>query len=241
MNVLVAGVGNVFLGDDGFGVAVARRLAGADLPDGVVVGDFGIRGVHLAYELTGGAYDGVILLDAVSRGGAPGTLYVLRPEPGEAPPVFADAHDMTPDAVLALTGALGGGPGRVLVLGCEPADISPGMELSPPVAEAVGAAADLVLDLVREQMAPAPRGAGRKENDHDEAFGDALGAGGGGRHGLPVDSGHQAVHADQEHVTGRASGLRRSSAGRTTQETPTIQETRTAQDTPETQATQETR
>ncbi|WP_220183143.1 hydrogenase maturation protease [Sphaerisporangium album] len=220
MSVLVAGVGNVFLGDDGFGVAVARRLAEAVLPDGVVVGDFGIRGVHLAYELTGGAYDGAILVDAVSRGGPPGTLYVLRPEPGEAPPVFADAHDMTPDAVLALTGALGGGPGRVLVLGCEPADLSPGMDLSPPVAEAVDAAVDLVLDLVREQMGPEPRGAGRKENDHDQAFGDALGAGGGGRPRLPVDSGHQAVHADQEHVTGLACGVQASPVVQVTQRNP---------------------
>ncbi|GII84429.1 hypothetical protein Ssi03_24190 [Sphaerisporangium siamense] len=218
MNVLVAGVGNVFLGDDGFGVAVARRLAGADLPAGAVVGDFGIRGVHLAYELTGGAYDGAVIVDAVARGGPAGTLYVLRPEPAEAPPVFADAHDMTPDAVLALSVALGGAPGRVLVVGCEPRDLSPGMELSPPVSEAVGPAADLVLELVAdlataraadpatekiaERTAAAPPGAARKEDHHDEASRDDLGAGRGRRHGLPVDSGHQAVHEDPEHVTG---------------------------------------
>jgi hydrogenase maturation protease len=113
---------------------------------------------------------------------------------------------MTPEAVLALAGTLGGGPGRVLILGCEAGDISPGMELSPPVAGAVGAAADLVLELAREQMAPASSGAGRKENDRDEAFADGLGPGDGGRPDLPVDSGHQAVHADQKHVTGTFAG-----------------------------------
>ncbi|GII78384.1 peptidase M52 [Sphaerisporangium rufum] len=150
MRILVAGVGNVFLGDDGFGVAVARHLAGRPAPDGVVVTDFGIRGVHLAYELTGGRYDHTILVDAVSRDGPPGTLYVLRPAAGEIPGTFVDAHDMTPDAVLALAGTLDGEVGPVLLVGCEPADVSPGMELSPPVAAAVAPAAGLVLDLVAE-------------------------------------------------------------------------------------------
>ncbi|MGV9534998.1 hydrogenase maturation protease [Streptosporangium sandarakinum] len=154
--ILVAGVGNVFLGDDGFGVAVAARLAERDLPAGVSVADFGIRGVHLAYELTGGGHDTAILVDAVARGGPPGTLYVLEPTPGEVSGPVLDAHDMTPETVLALAGALGGRTGRVLLVGCEPADLSPGMELSPPVAAAVGAAADLVADLVHQEMAAAP-------------------------------------------------------------------------------------
>ncbi|MFC4586249.1 hydrogenase maturation protease [Sphaerisporangium corydalis] len=162
MRILVAGVGNIFLGDDGFGVAVARLLAGRKLPEGVVATDFGIRGVHLAYELTGGGHDCAILVDTVSRGGPPGTLYVLRPSPGETPGTFVDAHDMTPDAVLALADTLGG-TGQVLLVGCEPADVSPGMELSPPVAEAVGRAADLVLELIPEQIAMASAVAGHEE------------------------------------------------------------------------------
>ncbi|MFI6600142.1 hydrogenase maturation protease [Nonomuraea sp. NPDC050536] len=149
MRILVAGVGNVFLGDDGFGVAVARRLADTSLPEGVRAADFGIRGVHLAYELTGGAYEAAILVDAASNGGPPGTLYVLEPEPG-GPGEVLDAHSMTPEAVLALAGTLGAGPPPVLVVGCEPEDISPGMELSPTVAGAVGTAVDLVRDLIDE-------------------------------------------------------------------------------------------
>ncbi len=163
MRVLIAGVGNVFLGDDGFGVAVARRLAGVALPEGVTVTDFGIRGVHLAYELTGGGHDVAILLDAVSRGGSPGTLYVIEPTPGDGPAPFLDAHTMTPETVLALAGALGGETGRVLLVGCEPADLSPGMELSAPVAGAVGPAVELVVELVGQQIAAALAAVGHKE------------------------------------------------------------------------------
>ncbi|GGK75960.1 hypothetical protein Sme01_51710 [Sphaerisporangium melleum] len=151
MNVLVAGVGNVFLGDDGFGVAVARHLAAAGVPEGVMVSDFGIRGVHLAYELTGGRYDLAVLVDTVAaRDDPPGTLRVLLPSPDQAPGTFVDAHDMTPDAVLALAGTFGRPVVPVLLVGCAPADVSPGMELSPPVAAAVGPAADLVLDLIAD-------------------------------------------------------------------------------------------
>ncbi|MBB2910945.1 hydrogenase maturation protease [Streptosporangium becharense] len=253
MRILVAGVGNVFLGDDGFGVAVAGRLADAKLPAGVAVRDFGIRGIHLAYELTGGGYDTVILVDAVSRGGPPGTLYVIEPSPGDRPGSFVDAHSMTPEAVLALADALGdgigrgavgmgdaggtndtggtddtggtghdvgdgpggttgrgraGGPGRVLLVGCEPADTSPGMELSAPVADAVGGAAELVAELVGEEIArrPPPR-AGRR-NEHAETPGGPGDAGRGGRAGLPVPSRHQALPEDTEHVM-PCHGLRR--------------------------------
>ncbi|MDH2429033.1 hydrogenase maturation protease [Sphaerisporangium sp. TRM90804] len=166
MRILVAGVGNVFLGDDGFGVAVAESLAARPLPEGVVVADFGIRGVHLAYELTGGGYDLAILVDAAARGDPPGTLYVLRPSPGGGPGTFADAHDMTPDAVLALAGALGERATPVLLVACEPADLSPGMELSPPVAGAVGRAADLVCELIGEHL-PGPPGPGDDRTRHE--------------------------------------------------------------------------
>ena len=129
--VLVAGVGNVFLGDDGFGVEVARRLATESLPDWVRVGDFGIRGVHLAYELLEG-YEAAILVDAAPRGEAPGTVYVIEPDlDGEPDPavedgtgVLVDAHGMEPDAVFALLKALGGDIPKLLVVGCEPAEVS---------------------------------------------------------------------------------------------------------------------
>lgn len=166
MRILVAGVGNVFLGDDGFGVAVARRLEHADLPEGVRVADFGIRGVHLAYELTGGGYEAAILVDAASKGSPPGTLYVLEPTRGK-PSSVLDAHAMTPEAVLALADTIGTGAPPILLVGCEPADLSPGMELSPAVADAVGRAADLVRELIDElngkQPAAAPATAGQKE------------------------------------------------------------------------------
>jgi hydrogenase maturation protease len=101
---MVAGIGNIFLGDDAFGVELARRLTAETLPDGVKVADYGIRGMHLAYDLLEMAPDTTILLDAVSRGGDPGTLYVLEIGSGDVPgiePSAVDAHGMTPDAVLA--------------------------------------------------------------------------------------------------------------------------------------------
>lgn len=144
--VLVAGVGNVFLGDDGFGVEVVRRLSGRRLPDGVVVADYGIRGMHLAYDLLAAGYHTTVLVDAVSRGGTPGTLYLIEPD-AEVADTTVNAHAMQPDAVLALLRQLGGAPGRVLVLGCESADLSEGIGLSPPVAAAVDGAARRVLAL----------------------------------------------------------------------------------------------
>lgn len=149
MRILVAGVGNIFLGDDGFGVEVVRRLAEVELPDGVDVRDFGIRGIHLAYELS--AYDTTILVDASPRGGPPGSLYALELEEGE-PLAVIDAHGMTPDAVLDLVGVVGGEMRRVLLVGCEPGDVSPGMELSPPVAEAIEPAVRLVREIVEEEL-----------------------------------------------------------------------------------------
>jgi hydrogenase maturation protease len=155
--VLVAGVGNVFLGDDGFGVEVARRLAGEPLPGWVRVGDFGIRGVHLAYELLEG-YETAILVDAAPRGDAPGTVYVIEPDlDGQPDPVtedgtgvLVDAHGMEPDAVFGLLKALGGEMPRLLVVGCEPAEVSERMGLSPPVAGAVDQALAVVRELIGE-------------------------------------------------------------------------------------------
>lgn len=155
--VLVAGVGNIFLGDDGFGSEVARRLASEVLPHDVTVTDFGIGGIHLAYELLEG-YETAILLDASPRGEEPGTVYVLeadRDETVDAPTdlpvgmagVLADAHAMEPGSVLDMIGALGVST-RVLVVGCEPADVDERIGLSPPVQRAVDEALRVVLELL---------------------------------------------------------------------------------------------
>jgi len=169
---LVAGLGNVFETDDGFGSAVAAALDVAQLPAGTEVQDFGIRGVHLAYQLLE-PYDLVVIIDTVSRGGAPGTLYVIehgadpdRPAPAEQAPLL-DAHDMAPDEVLALVPMLGGTLGRVVVVGCEPESIAPGMGLSAAVTSSVENAVHLVIDLVRDGAHPA------------RAAADAAGTGGG--------------------------------------------------------------
>ena len=161
--VLVAGVGNIFLGDDGFGVEVARRLARLEMPDGVAVGDYGISGMHLAYDLADGV-DTAILVDAMPRGGEPGTVYVLEPQrsaradsppgadspagAGGAGPGFFDAHGMQPDVVLGMLDTLGAQVGRVLIVGCEPASADYGIGLSEPVAAAVDDAVRVVLDLI---------------------------------------------------------------------------------------------
>ena len=136
---LVAGVGNVFLSDDAFGCEVVRLLAERPVPDGVQVRDFGIRGVHLAYDLLDGC-DLFVLVDAAPRGEPPGTVCVLEVEVPDASslggPVM-DAHSLTPDAIFALLASLGGKPGRSLLVACEPADVSAGMGLSEPVQEAL--------------------------------------------------------------------------------------------------------
>jgi hydrogenase maturation protease len=153
--VLVAGVGNIFLGDDGFGVAVASRLAGKALPEGVKVGDYGIRSVHLAYELLDG-YDSLVLVDAIGRGDPPGTLTVLEPSLDERPAADAgrsgamDAHAMHPESVLNMLSVLGGQVGRVVVVGCEPAAVDECLGLSTEVESAVDQAVEIVMDLVAE-------------------------------------------------------------------------------------------
>jgi hydrogenase maturation protease len=147
---LVAGVGNIFLGDDGFGVEVATRLARQQLPDGVRVLDTGIRARDLAYELLDGGYETAILVDAVARGGSPGTVYLIEPESGEPPAAIAaiDGHAMHPEATLALVQALGGVATRILVVGCEPASLEEGVGLSQPVAAAVDQAISMVRELL---------------------------------------------------------------------------------------------
>lgn len=140
--VLVAGVGNVFLGDDGFGVEVARRLAQGPLPPGVEVADIGIRGVHLAYQLLEG-YDLVILIDAVARDAPPGTVFVIEPEPRTLTHDL-DAHGFDPASVLELARTLGSSLPRVLLVGCVPASTEEHLGLSLPVEQAVDEAVRLV-------------------------------------------------------------------------------------------------
>jgi hydrogenase maturation protease len=149
--VLVAGVGNIFLGDDGFGVEVAARLVRRPLPEHVRVVDFGIRGVHLAYELLDGV-DRLILIDAAQRGETPGTVSVLRvvAQPDDERPMsLMDAHDMSPDTVLDLVHALGGSLGEVLVVTCEPQDVGANLGLSDAVLAAVDPAVDAVERLLK--------------------------------------------------------------------------------------------
>jgi hydrogenase maturation protease len=146
---LVAGVGNVFFKDDGFGVEVARRLASRPLPDGVEVKDFGIRGVHLAYELDA-VQKLLVVVDAVRRGEAPGTLYVIEPDFGAPSPddEVAGAHGMHLPAVIHAARGLGQIPPRVILVGCEPEDVGEGMELSAPVEGAIEAAIAKIRELV---------------------------------------------------------------------------------------------
>jgi hydrogenase maturation protease len=154
VTTMVAGIGNIFLGDDAFGCELARRLATEMLPEGVRVVDYGIRGMHLAYDLLEMAPATTILLDAVSRGGEPGTLYVLEIGQGDVPgidPSAVDAHGMTPDAVLALLENLGGNVGRILLVGCEPASTEEGIGLSTTVAAAVDRAVGVVMDLLTDK------------------------------------------------------------------------------------------
>jgi hydrogenase maturation protease len=148
--VLVAGIGNVFMGDDGFGVAVVQRLRASALPAGVEAVDFGIRGHDLGFALTSG-YDAAILVDATSRGEAPGTIYVLDLDAVELPPVL-DTHAMGPARVLGLARALGATPRALRLVGCEPKSIPQDdedmtMTLSEEAAAAVGEATALVLEL----------------------------------------------------------------------------------------------
>ena len=149
--ILVAGIGNVFFGDDGFGVEVASRLGRESLPDTIRVLDAGTRARDLAYELADGGYDMAILVDAAPRGGRPGTLYVIDPDSkdvGAQPVAGLDGHSMTPEATLAFVHALGGTPTRILIVGCEPESVDEGIGLSGPVNAAVPEAVSMVRELL---------------------------------------------------------------------------------------------
>ena len=197
--VLVAGAGNIFLGDDGFGVEVATRLAREPLPDGVHVEDFGIRGVHLAYTLLDG-YDALILVDATPRGGEPGTVYVIRADldAADRPAEVMDAHDLAPEAVLALLDRLGGHLDACYVVGCEPAGTE-GIGLSVPVAAAVDTAVARVRALI-DDLSITPVVTGKGRGGHGEEDRDRGGTDRGDRRGGAVAAGHQAVPGDPSDV-----------------------------------------
>jgi hydrogenase maturation protease len=159
--ILVAGIGNIFQGDDAFGVEVAQRLARRILPSGVTVGDFGIRGIDLTYALMED-YEAVILVDAARRGERPGVVSVIapdRPEEGAPDPgeFLISAHDLDPAKVLRIVTALGGGCRRILLVACEPEECGGEdgcMGLSAPVAAAVEPAIEAIEALIGELRRP---------------------------------------------------------------------------------------
>lgn len=165
-SILVAGVGNIFKGDDAFGVEVVRLLSRRQLPEGVRVVDFGIRGIDLTYALLD-PWTAAILIDAAQRGEAPGTVSVIEPQlpAGEAPghDLMLAPHELDPDRVLRLVAALGGGCKRVIVVACEPLTLG-GAEgvigLSAPVGAALEAAATIIRELIRELIEAADSDAG---------------------------------------------------------------------------------
>ena len=161
-DVLVAGIGNIFQKDDAFGVEVANRLATRALPPGVRVEDFGIRGMHLAYELLDG-YRALVLIDAVAMNEPAGTLAIIEPDidtgsGGDEMAPAVDAHTMSPDVVLGTLTRLGGSLETVFIVGCQPADLQDGMGLTPAVAEVVDDAVEMCCQLVSEIVQTAGKG-----------------------------------------------------------------------------------
>ena len=153
--ILVAGIGNAWLKDDGFGGEVVKRLNERELPEGAAVFDFGTGGLDLAYEVMRG-YDALVLIDVSRQGDKPGTLYVMEALEEEVEAGIEDGqvlnpHGMDPQTVLRFIKTLGAWPGKVVVVACEPADVQEmGIGLSPEVARAVDGAVDLVIETVAE-------------------------------------------------------------------------------------------
>lgn len=153
--ILVAGIGNTWLSDDGFGSAVVEALGRRELPPEAAVFDFGTGGLDLAYEIMRG-YDAVLFIDVSRQGGEPGTLYVMETTEAEVDAGIEDGqalnpHGMDPQTVLRFVKTLGGWPGKVLIVACEPAVVEEmGVTLSDQVQAAVTGAVDLVLETVEE-------------------------------------------------------------------------------------------
>lgn len=167
--ILVAGIGNLFLSDDGFGSEVARRLAAGPLPKGVKVVDYGIRGMHLAYDLLDG-YEALVVVDALPGDGFPGDLTVLEVGPDDLGNAELDAHGMAPVSVLASLGQLGGQLPPTYVVGCQPLDVGEGMGLTPVVAAAVERAVALVHEVLDEQLGLHPAAARTGTTTKGKAF-----------------------------------------------------------------------
>ncbi len=157
-SILVAGVGNAWLRDDGFGGEVARRLAERELPPGVSVMDAGTGGLDLAYEVMRG-YDALVILDVSRQGGEPGTLYVMEPDEDSVQGAIEDGetlnpHGMDPQTVLRFVKSIGAWPGRVIVIACEPAEVEEmGWGLCSEVRDAVDRAVNLVVETVGDLRA----------------------------------------------------------------------------------------
>lgn len=208
--VLVAGIGNIFLGDDGFGVEVVRRLATQTLPEDVELVDVGIRGMHLAYQLLDG-YEALLLIDALPRGGAAGSVYLIEPDLEAIPAAdgsVVDAHGMAPDAVLALIKTLARDQAervieRVLVVGCEPASVEEGIGLSPAVEAAVDEAVALVVKVLHTELRDkqSPRISQEGSTPDVQTPVHALSTGRSGDGGGPVSAGHQALPEDPRDVS----------------------------------------
>ncbi len=153
--ILVAGIGNAWLKDDGFGGAVVKRLESRELPEGAAVFDFGTGGLDLAYEVMRG-YDALLLIDVSRQGGPPGTLYVMEALKDEVEAGIEDGqminpHAMDPQTVLRFVKTLGAWPGKVVILACEPAQVEEmGIGLSPEVESAVDAAVGVVIETIEE-------------------------------------------------------------------------------------------
>ena len=158
--ILVAGIGNSWLRDDGFGSEVVMRLEARELPEGTVVLDFGTGGLDLAYEVMRG-YDALVLVDVSRQGGEPGTLYVMEASEEEVEAGIEDGqvinpHAMDPQTVLRFVKTIGAWPGKVVVIACEPAQVEEmGLGLSDEVARAVGGAVELGAKTVGELQADA--------------------------------------------------------------------------------------
>ncbi|HEX4652623.1 MAG TPA: hydrogenase maturation protease [Candidatus Udaeobacter sp.] len=160
MRILVAGIGNIFFGDDAFGCEVARELAKRPWPDGVQIVDFGIRAYDLAYAIMDG-YDATILIDAAPRAEKPGTVYLLELDPDKveiAQSEIADAHTLTPVGVLQMVRALGGRPNKLYLVGCEPArlDGEGKIGLSREISDAVPLAAKMIENVVADLVSTTP-------------------------------------------------------------------------------------
>jgi hydrogenase maturation protease len=153
--ILVAGIGNIFLGDDAFGVEVVKELTRSELPEGVDVVDFGIRGYDLAYAIMDG-YAATILVDTTARGNAPGTLYLIEPDTEQLAELTAEApdgHGLGPVQVLRLVQSLGGKIAQLYLVGCEPAVLETedgNLGLSEPVRAAVPQAVEMIRTLVSD-------------------------------------------------------------------------------------------